>query len=342
MTAALQDHGDTIGVPTLSTALGVGRATAYRWRRPPATRTAATQTAGVRRPSPRALTAEEQAQVLAHLHAERFVDQSPAQVFTTLLDEDTSLCSPRTMYRILAAYHEVRERRAQCRHAPHAVPRLTATQPNQVWTWDVTDLTGPTKGEHYKLYVVLDLYSRYVVAWMLARRESAALAKRLIATACRRHGIVPGQLTTHSDRGSIQVAKDLHALYEDLGIVRSLSRPRVSNDNPHVESLFKTTKYIAGYPDRFTDFAHAEQWCTAFFTYYNTQHRHSGIAYCTPAMVHGGNAPAVLTQRHRTMERAYAQYPERFVHGAPTPSTLPAAVSINPMAEQQTAVVHTQ
>lgn len=337
MTAALRDHGDTLGVPTLSTALGVSRATAYRWRRPPATRTA-----GVRRPSPRALTAEEQAQVLAHLHAERFVDQSPAQVFAALLDEDTYLCSPRTMYRILTAYHEVRERRAQCRHAVHAVPRLTATQPNHVWTWDVTELRGPTKGEHYKLYVVLDLYSRYVVAWMLARRESATLAKRLIATACRRHGILPGQLTTHSDRGSIQVAKDLHALYEDLGVVRSLSRPRVSNDNPHVESLFKTTKYSAGYPDRFTDFAHAEQWCTDFFTYYNTQHRHSGIAYCTPAMVHGGNAPAVLTQRHRTMERAYAQYPERFVHGAPTPSTLPAAVSINPMAEQQTAVVHTQ
>ena len=219
--------------------------------------------------------------------------------------------------------------------------RLTATQPNQVWTWDVTDLTGPTKGEHDKLSVVLDLYRRYVVAWMRARRESAALARRLIATACRRHGMVPGQLTTHRDRGRLHLAKDLHAPYEDLGLVRSRSRPRVNNDHPHVESLFKTTTYSAGYPDRFTDFAHAEQWCAAFFTYDNTMHTHSWIASCTPAMVYGGDAPAVLAQRHRTMTRAFALTPARFVRGAPRTATLPTTVSIHPIAEDHAAAINT-
>ena len=260
MTTVLATHGATFGIPTLSAALAVPRATAYRWQRP-----ASPSPERVRVPSPRALTLSEQAHVLAQLHAARFVDRSPAQVYATLLEEETYLCSPRTMYRILQAQHEVRERRAQRTHPTHAVPRLTATRPNQVWTWDVTELKGLQKGERYKLYVVLDLYSRYVVAWMLADRESVHLAQRLIKTACRRQGIQQGQLTAHSDRGSIQTAKDWHALYEDLGIVQSLSRPRVSNDNPHSESLFKTTKYTPTYPGRFDSFADAERWCTTFF-----------------------------------------------------------------------------
>lgn len=340
MQAALIGRDPSTSLPAVSAAVGLARATAYRWARPAAAVPAAPSRE--RRPSPRALTGAERQVVLAQLHTERFVNQSPAQVFAILLDEDTYLCSPRTMYRLLTACHEVRERRAQRTHPVHAVPRLTATAPNQVWTWDVTDLRGPTKSEHYKLYVVLDLYSRYVVAWMLAPRESATLAKRLIATASQRHGIRKGQLTSHSDRGSIQIAKDLHALYEDLGIVRSLSRPRVSNDNPFSEALFKTTKYAAGYPDRFTDFAHAEQWCHAFFTHYNTAHRHSSLAYCTPAMVHGGAAPAILTKRHDTMRTAYAQHPARFVRGAPTLRALPVAVSLNPIAEEHAAVVAAQ
>ena len=325
-----------VDIPRLGAALGVPRATAYRWQR-----AASAPRHTARRPSPRALTASEQARVLAHLHAERFVDRSPAQVYAALLEEDTYLCSPRTMYRMLAAHHEVRERRAQRAHPAYAVPRLTATQPNAVWTWDVTELKGPNKGDHYKLYVVLDLYSRYVVAWMLADRESVDLAQRLIKTACRRQRIPKGQLTTHSDRGSIQTAKDWHALYEDLGIVRSLSRPRVSNDNPHSESLFKTTKYAPTYPGRFDSFAHAERWCTDFFQYYNHEHRHSGIAYLTPAVVHAGQAPAMLAQRDVTIYGAYQRHPERFVHGVPKPSTLPTEVCIN-RAEERTVVLVTQ
>ena len=336
MTSVLVTHRATFGIPALSAALDVPRATAYRWHRP-------TAPSPVRRrtPSPRALTPREQAAVLAQLHAARFVDRSPAQVYATLLEEDTYLCSPRTMYRVLAAHHEVRERRAQRLHPPYVVPRLTATHPNQVWTWDITELKGPTKGVHYKLYVVLDLYSRYVVAWMLADRESVRLAQRLIKTACRRQGIPHGQLTAHSDRGSIQTAKDLHALYEDLGIVRSLSRPRVSNDNPHSESLFKTTKYAPTYPGRFEHFAHAKRWCTVFFHHYNHEHRHSGIAYLTPNTVHHGAAPTLLTQRDVTLHAAYRDHPERFVHGAPKPSTLPSEVCIN-RAEDHAVVLVAQ
>lgn len=337
MTAALDAVEQPVCLTAVAAALGMPRATLYRWAHPPVP-----LPKRERAPSPRALSAIERAAVRAQLLSERFADQSPAQVYATLLDEDTYLCSPRTMYRQLKAYHEVRERRAQRTHPPHAVPRLRATAPNQVWTWDVTDLRGPTKGEHYKLYVVVDLYSRYVVAWMLAPRESATLAKRLIGRACRRHGIARGQLTTHSDRGSIQIAKDLHALYEDLGIVRSLSRPRVSNDNPYSESLFKTAKYTAGYPDRFTNFAHAQDWCTVFFTHYNTQHRHSGLASCTPTSVFHGTATAVLDQRYVTMTRAYAQHPERFVSGAPIRQILPPVVTINPIAEDQAAAIAIQ
>lgn len=329
----LETHGDALGMAALSKALGVPRSSAYRWRRPSAARTAKGRT-----PSPRALQPSETAQVLAHLHDPRFVDHAPAQVHATLLAEGTFVCSPRTMYRILDAHREVRERRAQRAHPPYAVPRLVATQPNQVWTWDVTELNGPVKGERYPLYVVLDLFSRYVVAWMLARWESATLAKRLIRTACERHGIVKGQLTTHSDRGSIQVAKTLHDLYEDLGIVRSLSRPRVSNDNPYSESQFKTTKYTPGYPERFASFAHAESWCGVFFPRYNTEHRHSGIAHLTPAAVHFGKAPAIFAQRQVAMSLAYERHPERFVNGPPLVPHPPTEVWIN-KAEDRTAMV---
>ena len=339
MTATLEAHGTTVGVATLRAALGVPRSSAYRWRRPAASPVVSDDpvcdvpTVG-RTPSPRALSAVAQTQVLAYLRAPRFVDRAPAQVYATLLDEGTFVCSVRTMYRLLATCHEVRARRAQRVHRPYAVPRLVATQPNQVWTWDVTDLKGPVKGERYKLYVVLDLFSRFVVAWMLARRESARLAQRLLHTACVREGIVKGQLTTHSDRGSIQVAKDLHDLYQDLGIVRSLSRPRVSNDNPYSESLFKTTKYAPTYPDRFASYGHATAWCAPFFRDYNHEHKHEGIAWLTPATVHGGHAPRVLAQRQRVMDVAYQQHPERFVNGPPRVPRLPREVWINQAADQ--------
>ncbi len=333
MTTLLQTHGAAVGFARLSAALGVPRATASRWRRPPV------HTARQRRPrSPRALPADTVATALAYLHDDRFHDAAPAQVHATLLDEGTYVCSVRSMYRLLDAADEVRDRRAHCTHPPCAIPRLVARAPNHVWTWDVTELKGPTKGERYPLYVVLDLFSRYVVAWMLARRESATLAQRLIRTACLRYAIAPGQLTTHSDRGSIQVAKDLHALYEDLGIIRSLSRPRVSNDNAFSESQFKTTKYSPTYPERFDGFAHAESWCRAFFHHYNEDHRHSGLAFLTPATVHHGDPAAVLAQRQATMDRVYQQAPERFVNGPPRIPLLPDAVWIN-RAEDHTAIV---
>lgn len=338
MTAALHAHGATLGVGRMSAALGVPRASAYRWHRPAAPPRERDGAVIVRTPSPRALSPAAQAQVLAYLRDPRFVDRAPAQVHATLLDEGTYVCSVRTMYRLLATFHEVRARRAQRTHPTHAVPRLVATRPNQVWTWDVTDLKGPVKGERYKLYVVLDLFSRFVVAWMLARRESATLAQRLIRTACERQGIVRDQLTTHSDRGSIQVAKDLHDLYQVLGIVRSLSRPRVSNDNPYSEALFKTTKYAPTYPERFDHYAHAKSWCGPFFHRYNHEHQHEGIAWLTPAMVHDGQAPTILAQRQLTMDRAYQQHPERFVKGPPRVLQLPAEVWIN-KAEDQTAVI---
>ena len=338
MTDTLRAHGDTLGVARVSAVLGVPRASAYRWRTPRALPREPEGARVIRTPSPRALSPAAQAQVLAYLRDPRFVDRAPAQVHATLLDEGTYVCSVRTLYRLLAGAHEVRARRGQRTHPRSPVPRLVATRPNQVWTWDVTDLKGPVKGERYKLYVVLDLFSRYVVAWMLARRESATLAQRLIRTACARHGIVRDQLTTHSDRGSIQVAKDLHDLYQDLGIVRSLSRPRVSNDNPYSESLFKTTKYAPTYPDRFDDYPHAKAWCGLFFQHYNHEHKHEGIAWLTPATVHDGQAPCILAQRQRTMDAAYQQHPERFVNGPPRVPQLPKEVWIN-KAEDQTAYV---
>ena len=338
MTETLQTHGETLGVARVSAALGVPRASAYRWRTPPAPPPERDGAVIVRTPSPRALSPAAQDQVLAYLRDPRFVDRAPAQVHATLLEEGTYVCSVRTMYRLLATFHEVRARRAQRTHPTHAVPRLVATRPNQVWTWDVTDLKGPVKGERYKLYVVLDLFSRYIVAWMLARRESATLAQRLIRTACERQGIVRDQLTTHSDRGSIQVAKDLHDLYQALGIVRSLSRPRVSNDNPYSESLFKTTKYAPTYPERFDHYAHAKAWCGPFFQHYNHEHKHEGIAWLTPTTVHEGRAAGILAQRQQTMDRAYQQHPERFVNGPPRVPPLPTEVWIN-KAEDQTAVI---
>ena len=343
MTATLQTHGTTVGVATLRAALGVPRSSAYRWRRPAAPAVVSDDPvsdvpAVVRTPSPRALSAAAQTQVLAYLRDSRFVDRAPAPVHATLLDEGPFVCSVRTMYRLLATFHEVRARRAQRVHRPYAVPRLVATQPNQVWTWDVTDLKGPVKGERDKLYVVLDLFSRFVVAWMLARRESTRLAQRLIQTACARAGIVPGQLITHRDRGTIQVAKDLHDLYQDLGIVRSLSRPRVSNDNPYSESLFTTTKYDPTYPDHFDSYGHAHAWCAPFFHYYNHDHKHEGIAWRPPATVHGGHASSVLAQRQLVMDVAYQQHPERFVKGPPRVPQLPRDVWIN-QAEDQTAYV---
>ena len=280
----------------LCQSVGVSRASLYRRRRP-ALRPAPPRP---RAPSPRALGATERQAVLDVLHSERFIDQSPAEVHATLLEEQTYLCAPRTMYRVLAAAKEVRERRAQARHPAYTAPELVATGPNQVWSWDITKLKGPIPYRYYSLYVILDLFSRYAVGWMVARHENAHLAERLIAATCRKQGIAPHQLTIHADRGAPMRSKLVALLFSDLDIDASHSRPRVSNDNPFSEAQFRTVKYRPEFPDRFGSLAHARAVSRDLFAWYNDAHHHSGLSYLTPAAVHYGRAATVLTVRHRT------------------------------------------
>jgi putative transposase len=304
--------------------LGVSRATVYRRRRPAPARSAKP------RPSPRGLSAAERQEVLELLHSERFVDKAPEVIVPTLLDEQRWLCSARTMYRLLAAEGELRERRRQRRHPEYKRPELLATAPNQVWSWDVTWLRGPTKGQYYYLYVLLDIYSRCVVGWTLARRESADIAARLIRAACDKQQIRPDQLTIHADRGAVPTSRELADLYDVLGARRSHSRPHVSDDNPYSEAHFKTLKYTHDYPDRFASYDDAHAFCVRFVDGYNHHHRHSGIAFLAPADVHYGRTEAILCVRAAALHAAYEAHPERFVHGRPTPRRPPAAVYINP------------
>jgi putative transposase len=315
----------TKATSALCQSLGVSRASFYRRRHPawPAT------PRSPRVPSPRALVPAERQAVLDALHSERFLDQSPAEVHATLLEEQTYLCSTRTMYRVLAAADEVRERRDQARHPAFAKPELVATVPNQIWSWDITKLKGPTKYVYFSLYVILDLFSRYVVGWMVARHESARLAERLIQATCVKHGIAPQQLTIHADRGAPMRSTLLALLFSDLGIDASHSRPRVSNDNPFSESQFRTLKYRPEFPDRFGSVEHARAVSHDLFAWYNDAHHHSGLSYLTPADVHYGRADTILDVRHRARLAAYAAHPERFVKGPPRHETLPTAVWIN-------------
>jgi putative transposase len=247
--------------------------------------------------------------VIETLHSERFMDKAPAQVWATLLDEKTYLCSPRTMYRILAEHGEVRERRNQLRHPNYTKPELLAEAPNQVWSWDITKLLGPVKWTYFYLYVILDIFSRYVVGWMVAHRESAALARRLIETACRNQSIEPGQLTIHADRGASMRSKSLALLLADLGVAKTHSRPHVSNDNPYSESQFKTLKYCPQFPERFGSIQDARAFGGPFFDYYNNEHRHSGIGLMTPAAVHYGMAKQLTAARQETLLAAYRSHP---------------------------------
>jgi putative transposase len=305
--------------------VGLARATLYR-RQQPARVSAPTP----RAPSSRALVPAERQAVLDVLHSERFVDQSPAEVQATLLEEQTYLCSTRTMYRILDAAQEVRERRDQARHPAYAKPELVASAPNQIWSWDITKLKGPIPYLYYSLYVILDLFSRYVVGWMVAAHENARLAQRLIDATCRKQGIGPNQLTIHADRGAPMRSKLVAELFSDLSIDASHSRPRVSNDNPFSEAQFRTFKYRPEFPDRFGAIEHARSVSRDLFAWYNDAHHHSGLSYLTPADVHYGRATATLAVRHRTRVAAYTAHPERFVQGPPRLETLPHAVWINP------------
>lgn len=308
---------------SLCASVGLQRVTYYRLARGPVY--------GCRRArrQPRALTEAQSAAVLSALHTDRFADLAPAQIHTRLLDEEVVLCSVRTMYRLLAAHDEVRERRAQLRHPTYAAPELLATGPNQVWSWDITKLKGPTTWSYYYLYMIIDVYSRYVVGWMVTNRESAVLAKQLIATTCMAQKIGLDQLTIHADRGSAMKSRLVAELLADLGVTKTHSRPYVSNDNPYSEAQFKTLKYRPDFPTRFGCLEDARAHCVDFVAWYNHEHYHSGIAYHTPADLHEGRAAAINARRTATLWRAYAAHPERFVRGQPKAQPLPTAVWIN-------------
>ena len=323
MNAVLEQRG-RLPVKPLCEALGVSRATVDRRRRPPARRTPRPRSAA------RKLADEEKARVVEALCSERFVNRSPAEAHYTLLDEGQYLCSERTMYRVLAEHSAVKERRAQRSHPKHAAPELVATAPNEAWSWDITRLRTTVKWSYLYLYVLLDLFSRYVVGWMIARTESAAFAKLLIEESVAKHGVEPGTLVLHSDRGAPMTSKTLAQLLADLDVTRSFSRPHTSNDNPFSESQFKTAKYHPSYPGQFVTLEHSLDWGREFFPWYNHEHKHSGIAYLTPADVHFGRAEERLAQRHAVLQAAYVEHPERFPHGAPKRQVLPTATYINP------------
>lgn len=317
----IRELAPRLSVSPTCAAFGVPRASYYRWLAPKRERPP--------RRSARALSGEERRAVLDVLHEERFVDLPPAQVWARLMDEGHYLCSIRTMHRILAVAREARERRSVRRHPNHPVPELVATRPNEVWSWDITKLPGPAAWTSFYLYVILDIFSRYVVGWLAAGRESKVLARRLIKTTLERQGIVPGQLSLHADRGSPMISKPVAFLLADLGVTKSHSRPRVSNDNPYSESHFKTLKYRPETPARFDSVGHV---CGVFgdlFGWYNHDHRHSGLGLLTPYEVHHGLAETTVAKRAAVLAQAYSEHPERFVRGLPRPPAPPQEVWIN-------------
>ena len=327
----VEQLAEDVGTKAACAALDVPRATIYRRR---AARQAPCTLPRARRASKRALTQDERREVIAELDAKHHADLAVPQVYAQLLDQGRYLCSARTMYRILQEQHGVRERRDQLRHPNYKKPELLATGPNQVWSWDITKLLGPQKWTYFHLYVVMDIFSRYVVGWMVATRESAQLAKRLVSDACDRQGISNGQLTVHSDRGPSMTSKSLALLYADLGVTKSLNRPYTSNDNPFSEAQFKTLKYRPEFPDRFGSIEDARSTSRALLDWYNNEHRHSSLGLLTPADVHHDRVDERLAIRDHALGAAYAAHPERFVRGLPTAQRPPEAAWINPPVDK--------
>jgi putative transposase len=327
---AVEELSPQVGTAAACRSLGVPRATLYRRRRPKPPGPTATP----RPKPPRVLSDQERRQVLDVLHSEPFADKAPAEVYAELLDQGQYLCSIRTMYRILADHREVRERRNQLRHPNYPKPQLVATAPNQVWSWDITKLLGPMKWTYFYLYVILDIFSRYLVGWMLAHRESDHLAQRLIRETVVKEGVARDQLTIHSDRGPSMRSHSVAQLLATLGIIKSHSRPHVSNDNPFSESQFKTLKYRPEFPDRFASFDQARDFCGQFVHWQNHEHHHWGLGLLTPTVVHRGQATAALAARQTVLDAAHALHPERFVHQPPRPLALPTEVWINPPADR--------
>jgi putative transposase len=332
--AAVTELANDVGTSAACQALCMPRASYYREHRK-----TSSPAVTASRPSPaRALHPVEREAVLSRLHEERFQDRSPAAVYATLLDEGEYHCSIRTMYRLLEAQGEVRERRDQLTHPPYQKPELMATAPNRLWSWDITKLLGPAKWTYFYLYVILDVFSRYVTGWMVAYRESAELAKRLIEESCKKQYIQPGQLTLHADRGTSMRSKPVALLLADMGVTKTHSRPHVSDDNPFSESQFRTLKYRPEFPDRFGCIQDSRAFCQSFFRWYNDEHRHSGVGLLTPATVHYGQAENALRQRQEVLDVAYQRHPERFVRSAPKPPAPPSEVWINKPVSTQLPV----
>lgn len=321
----VEERDPVVPVDGACLALNVSRASLYRSRRPappPVTRE--------RAPSPRRLPDGERQAILDVLHQPEFADQPPHEVFATLLSRGVYLASIRTMYRVLAEAGEVKDRRQQRTPQAHAIPTLTATAPNQVWTWDITKLATTSKGVFLMVYVIIDLFSRFVVGWMVATKECKHLAAQLFAETIARHGVEPG-LQVHSDRGSAMKSDTLAQLLGSLGASRSFSRPRVSNDNPYSEAQFKTLKYQPDYPGRFDSAFHARAWLSDFFAWHNDEHHHAGLALFTPADVFDGRVALVAAIRQAALDEAYRGHPERFPNGPPRVGLPPAVVDINPI-----------
>jgi putative transposase len=318
---AIQGLAQEVKIRTACQAFDLPRSSFYRWLKPEPEKD---------RPAPPlALSPEEKQGVLAVLNSARFMDQAPREIYATLLDEAIYLCSVRTMYRILDSQGEVRERRNQLRHPNYHKPELLATGPNQVWSWDITKLKGPAKWTYFYLYVILDIFSRYVVGWMVAHQESASLARKLIAQSCEKQAINPGQLTIHADRGPSMTSKPVAFLLADLGITQTHSRPYVSDDNPFSESQFKTLKYRPGFPERFGSLEDARTFSHPFFDWYNNRHYHSSLGLLIPADVHYGRADLVIKERQLVLNQAFKNYPNRFKGKKPKPLALPQAAWIN-------------
>lgn len=332
----IEQHRHQAGTLPLCEALDISRASFYRQQN----RQENVQPGVPRQRPEHALSQGEQQTVLDTLHMPRFVDLAPPQVYAQLLEEGQYLCSIRTMYRLLADNNEVRERRAVASHPVYTKPELLATGPNEVWSWDITKLKGPVKWTYYYLYVIMDIFSRYVVGWMIAQRESAALAKRLITETCQKQNITEQQLTIHADRGSSMKSKCVAQLLSDLGITKTHSRPHVSNDNPFSESQFKTMKYRPQYPSRFGSIQDARAFAVDFFRWYNEQHHHSGIELYTPSDVHHGRVEQIQQHRQAALDAAYQQYPKRFVNKPPKAKLPPGAVWINPPKDAEIQMIN--
>jgi putative transposase len=322
--ATVLDIAPLLGVLATCAAFSVARATYYRHRAP-------VFGPWPRRPAPpRRIPDDERKHVLDVLHEPRFVDLAPLEVFASLLQEGRYLCSMRTMHRVLAENAEVRERRNQLRHPSYARPELLATGPNQLWSWDITKLLGPVKWSYFYLYVILDVFSRYVVGWMVALGESGKLAEKLIADTYARQGVEPGQLTLHADRGTSMRSRPVALLLADLGVTKTHSRPRVSDDNPYSEAHFRTLKYRPDFPDRFGELEDARAFCVDFFAWYNEEHHHAALGLLTPSDVHHGLVEQRTVERQAVLDLAYAAHPERFPRGRPVVRRPPREVWINP------------